>query len=239
MGISFAIPIDLAMGAVEQLKSTGKVSRAMLGVSMQNLGPDEARGLKLPDVNGALVSTVQPGSGAYKAGIVPGDVITAFNGQKIGVREDLPPLVGPLPAGSKATVTVYREGKARDILVTLTALEEPGETASLPRDMSDQSVVPSGRNALGIRSQALDTAARERLGIESGGVLISRVDSAAAREAGLMPGLVILQIGRSKVDSPATLDRELAKAKAGDTVMLLVRHPSYGVRFLAVTLEVK
>lgn len=199
MGISFAIPIDLAMSAVEQLKSGGKVSRAMLGVSMQNIGPDEVKGLDLPDANGALVSTVQPGSGAEKAGIVPGDVITAFNGRKIGTREDLPPLVGPLPAGSKATVTVIRDGKPRDVKVTLSALEEPDDMAGAPRAAPAPSAAPAGSNPPGIQSQAMDATARKRLGIENGdGVLVSRVESASAREAGLAPGMAILQVGRTR-----------------------------------------
>jgi serine protease Do len=238
MGISFAIPIDLAMSAVEQLKSTGKVSRAMLGVSMQNIGPDEVKALGLQDANGALVVTVEPSSGAAKAGIVPGDVITAFNGRKIGTREELPPLVGPLGAGSKAVVTVFREGKPRDIDVTLSALQEPSDAGETPRVAPGQPATPSGSNALGIQGQVLDAPTRKRLGLESeGGVLVSRVDSASAREAGLSPGMVILQVGRTKVDGPAALDRELARSKAGDTVMLLVRHPSMGTRFLAVTLD--
>ena len=238
MGISFAIPIDLAMSAVEQLKSTGKVSRAMLGVSMQNIGADEVKAFGLPDANGALVVTVEPTSGAAKAGIVPGDVITAFNGRKIGTREELPPLVGPLGAGSKAVVTVFRDGKPRDIDVVLSALQESTETAGAPRTVPDQPVAPSGSNALGIQTQPLDAATRKRMGLEGqGGVMVSRVDSAAAREAGLSPGMAILQVGRTKVETPAALDRELARAKAGDTVMLLVQHPSYGTRFLAITLD--
>lgn len=238
MGISFAIPIDLAMSAVEQLKSTGKVSRAMLGVSMQNIGPDEVRALGLPDANGALVVTVEPSSGAARAGIVPGDVITAFNGRKIGTREELPPLVGPLGAGSKAVVTVFREGRSRDIDVTLSALQESSDTMGTPRIAPGQPAPPAGSNALGIQGQPLDAATRKRMGLDSeGGVLVSRVDSATAREAGLSPGMVILQVGRTKVDSPEALDRELARVKAGDTVMLLVRHPSLGTRFLAVTLD--
>ncbi len=238
MGISFAIPIDLAMSAVEQLKSTGKVSRAMLGVSMQNIGADEVKAFGLPDANGALVVTVEPTSGAAKAGIVPGDVITAFNGRKIGTREELPPLVGPLGAGSKAVVTVFRDGKPRDIDVVLSALQESTETAGAPRTVPDQPVAPSGSNALGIQTQPLDAATRKRMGLEGqGGVMVSRVDGAAAREAGLSPGMAILQVGRTKVETPAALDRELARAKAGDTVMLLVQHPSYGTRFLAITLD--
>ena len=186
----------------------------------------------------AMVSTVQPGSGAEKAGIVPGDVITAFNGRKIGTREDLPPLVGPLPAGSKATVTVIRDGKPRDVKVTLSALEEPDDMAGAPRAAPAPSAAPAGSNPLGIQSQAMDATARKRLGIENGdGVLVSRVESASAREAGLAPGMAILQVGRTRVDSPAALDRELARAKVGDTVMLLVRHPSFGTRFLAVTID--
>jgi hypothetical protein len=108
-------------------------------------------------------------------------------------------------------------------------------TDSLPTP-SDRQAPPAGRNTLGIQSQNLDAGSRKQLGVESGGVLITRVEGAAAREAGLVPGMVVLQVGRAKVDSPAALDRELAATKAGDTVMLLVRQRGV-TRFLAVTVE--
>ena len=237
MGISFAIPIDLAMGAVEQLKSTGRVSRGQLGVQVGAVTSDAVKGFGLPDNRGALVNDVVSGSPAEKAGIGPGDVIRSVNGRPINDSSELPPVIGAMAPGTKVTLGLLRDGKSRDVAVTLSELDE-GETAAraLPA-APDSPAAPAGRNVLGIQTQPLDADSRKRLGLESGdGVLVSRVESAAAREAGLSPGMVILQVGRNKVNSPAALDRELAAAKPGDTVMLLVR--SRGVtRFVAVTVE--
>ncbi len=237
MGISFAIPIDLAMGAVEQLKATGRVSRGQLGVQVGAVTSDAVKGFGLPDNRGALVNDVVSSSPAAKAGIGPGDVIRSVNGQAINDSSDLPPVIGAMAPGTKVTLGILRDGKPRDVSVTLSELEEGEGVARATPSAPDAPAAPAGRNALGIQTQSLDADARKQLGLESSdGVLVSRVESAAAREAGLAPGMVILQVGRNKVNSPAALDRELAGVKPGDTVMLLVR--SRGVtRFLAVTVE--
>lgn len=238
MGISFAIPIDLAMSAVEQLKSSGRVSRGQLGVIVEPLDAAKARGLNVPDARGALVNQVLAGSPAGRAGIEVGDVVTSFNGTPINQSSDLPPLVGVLPPGTKAKVTLIRDGRPREVTVTLTELDEGQATATGPSSTPNAPPATSSGNVLGIASQALDSNTRKQLGIEgSDGVLVTRVNSAATREAGLTGGDVILQVGRAKVNSPAALDRELANAKPGDTVMLLVRNRGGVTRFLAVTLE--
>jgi serine protease Do len=237
MGISFAIPIDLAMGAVEQLKSTGKVSRGQLGVQVGQLDAEKAKGLKAPDTRGALVNEVLSGSSAEKAGISPGDIIRSVNGQDVSESSGLPPIIGAMAPGSRVTLGVLRDGKLVNVPVTLSELDEGEAGAGVAPASPDRPAAPAGRNVLGIQTQSLDANSRKQLGIEgSDGVLVARVDSAAAREAGLAPGMVILQVGRTKVDSPAALDRELAAAKPGDTVMLLVRHRGV-TRFVAVTVE--
>ncbi len=236
MGISFAIPIDLAMGAVDQLKATGRVSRGQLGVQVGAVTADVVKGFDLPDNRGALVNEVLTDSPAAKAGLSPGDVIRSVNGRAINDSSDLPPIIGAMAPGSKVALGLLRDGKTKDITVTLSELDEGGAASDSLPTAPDRPTAPAGRNALGIQSQGLDAGSRKQLGVESGGVLITRVEGAAAREAGLAPGMVVLQVGRTKVDSPAALDRELAAAKAGDTVMLLVR--SRGVtRFVAVTVE--
>jgi len=240
MGISFAIPIDLAVSAAEQLKKTGKVSRSMLGVSMQaEITDAEAKGLNLPDTRGALVAGVQEGSGAAKAGIEPGDVITAFNGQKINSREELPPLVGPLPAGSKATITVIRNGKPRDFTVTLSELDT-GALAARDDD-ADNADVPASpaSDQLGVQVANLDAPTRQKLGLKPGeGVRIAAVSRQLAMDdPRLRPGLIILQVGRTPVGSAAEFARATAGVKKGDVVMLLARDPSPGggSQFLAIT----
>ena len=119
MGVSFAIPIDTAMSAVKQLKATGKVERGQLGVTVQGISAEAAKGLGMNDTRGALVNGVLDGSPAARAGIVSGDVIRRFDGQTIEDASDLPPLVGALAPGAKADVTVLRNGRELNLPVTL------------------------------------------------------------------------------------------------------------------------
>jgi len=238
MGISFAIPVDLAMGAVEQIKKTGRVSRGQLGVQVQPLTADYARGLKLPDTRGALVAEVLEGSPAAKAGVEPMDVITSFNGVTINQSSDLPPVVGALPPGTRAKVTVLRDGKTREFNVTLTELDE-GQASATPSVPNTPGAPPAAAaaNPLGIALQEVDANTRRQLGLKAGeGVLVSRVTGNAAREAGIGPGMVILQVGREPVGTPAALNRLLAGVKSGDTVMLLVRQGG-ATRFVAVNVQ--
>ncbi|UNU09970.1 DegQ family serine endoprotease [Xanthomonas translucens] len=243
MGISFAIPIDLAMSAVEQIKKTGKVSRGMLGVTMQpNISDVEAKGLGLTDTRGALVNGVQPGSGAAKAGIAPGDFIVAFNGQKINTREDLPPLVGMLPPGSKARVTVIRDGKPRDISVTLSALsddglamgpQQPGRGGAAPAPQAAES------SALGISVEEIPAPVRQKLGLRADeGVQVAQVSRAVASKSQLRPGMIVLQVGRTPVSDAAQFRKLTAGAKKGEVVMLLVRAPgSPASQFIAISVD--
>ena len=225
MGISFAIPIDLAMNAVEQIKKTGKVSRGQLGVMVGEVTSDIAQGFKLPDSRGALVNQMVPDSAAAKAGIEVGDVIRAVNGTEINTSSELPPMIGAMPPGSKVRMSILRDGKPREITVTLSELAEdaarPGNTAAAGDDAKPQ----AGANALlGLEVADLTAAERRQLGLDSGeGVRITGVNSQSGREAGLAPGMVVLQVGRAPVGSVAALNRELAGYKKGDVVMLLVR----------------
>ncbi|MGN6222982.1 DegQ family serine endoprotease [Pseudoxanthomonas sp.] len=235
MGISFAIPIDLAMSAVDQLKATGKVSRGQLGVVVEPLTTEKARGMGATDSRGALVNQVLEDSPAAKAGLVPGDIITGFNGAPINDSSDLPPLVGALTPGTKATITVMRDGKPKDLSVTLTELNENTASAGGLPAVPGKPAQTAGSNPLGIVGQDLDANARKQMGLKAGeGVLISRINGSAAREAGLAPGMVVLQVGRTPVGSAAALNGQLKDIKSGQTVMLLVRQGGV-TRFLAVT----
>mgnify|MGYP003295974256 CR=1 FL=1 len=233
MGVSFAIPIDVAMSAVKQLKATGRVSRGQIGVNVQPIGADDARGLGLPDTRGALVANVAPGSAAEKAGLEPGDVIRSFNGATINDSSELPPLVGALAPGSRARLTVLRDGKPREFDLTLTQLDEGIANAMPSPGLPPRAAASS--NALGLVTQPLDSDDRKQLGLKPDqGVGIARIDGVAARSAGLQPGDVVLSVGRTAVGSPAALDRELAHVRAGQTVMLLVRRGN-ATQFVAVT----
>jgi len=236
MGVSFAIPIDIAMSAVQQLKTTGKVSRGQLGVIIGSINDDAVQGFGLPDSRGALVNDLPPGSTAAKAGIQRGDVIRAINGTSINEASDLPPLIGAMAPGTRVRLSVYREGKTVEIPVTLTELSD-GATASAAGAAPGRAP-PSGSpssNPLGIVGQDLDADERRQLGLKAGeGVGIGRVEGLAARQAGLRPGDVILSVGRNRVDNAAALNQQLRNVKQGQTVMLLVQR-GQSTQFVAVT----
>lgn len=234
MGVSFAIPIDVAMNSVTQLKATGKVSRGQLGVSIQQIDSDQARALGMPDSSGALVADLVAGSSAARAGVERMDVIRAVNGRPVNVASDLPPMIGGMAPGSKVKLTIWRDGKPREITVTLSELNESLASGGADLPTPNGAPATSRSNALGLVAQDLAPAERQRLGLEAGeGVRITRVDGAAAA-AELQPGDVILSVGRASVGSVAALDRSLAGVKEGQTVMLLV-HRGGRTQFVAVT----
>ena len=224
MGISFAIPIDLAMGAVEQIKKNGRVSRGQLGAMVGAVTADVAEGFKLPDSRGALVNQLVPGSAAAKSGLEVGDVIRSVNGTPINVSSDLPPLIGALPPGTKVRIVVLREGKEREITATLTELAEDAERGNTPQ-AADAAKPETGANALlGLEVADLTAPQRQQLGLAAGeGVRITRVTGQSARDARLSQGMVVLQVGRTPVGSVAALNKALAGYSKGDVVMLLVR----------------
>ena len=237
MGVSFAIPIDVAMNSAEQLRATGRVSRGQLGVQVQAITAGSAKALGLPNNAGALVGDVVPGSAAAKAGIERMDVIRSVNGRPVNTNSDLPPLIGGLAPGSKVKLGVVRDGREREVTVVLGALDN----AVAANDEGDAPATPGapgrGSNALGFAAQDLDANQRQRLGLEKDeGVVVARVTGDGAAEAGLNPGDVVLGVGRQAVGSVAALDRALASVKAGDTVMLLVRSRG-GTRYVPVTAD--
>jgi serine protease Do len=217
MGVSFAIPIDIAMNAVEQIKTTGHVSRGMIGVQIQNVDRDQARALGLPRSGGALVNKVTPGSTADRAGIQVGDVILGFAGHDIAMSADLPPLVGSSKPGSKADLTIWRDGKTSTVAVTI------GE---LPTEKSGSGTGP----AQAFSGNPLGIAVVE----SSEGVVIARVIGTAARRAALEPGDVILMVGRKGVKSVSDFNTAVKDVKPGDSVMLLVRRGEQ-TQFIALT----
>ena len=234
MGVSFAIPIDVAMNAVQQLKATGKVTRGQLGVVIQPMGRDAAKALGLADGNGALVAEVQPDSPAARAGILRQDVIRGINGQTIHESSDLPPIVGAMAPGSKVTVELIRDGKPRTVTAVLDALDEGTADVGDNGSASPRPAAAAQANALGIVGEDLDARQRSRLGLQAGeGVLIARVEGMAAREAGLRPGDVVLAVGRNTVASASALNAQLRGLKPGQAVMLLVRRGG-GTQYITV-----
>ena len=229
MGVSFAIPVDVAMNAVQQLKKTGKVQYSMLGVHLQPITSAIASAMKLPDSRGALVPEVTPGSPAAKAGLEPQDVIRSVDGRDIAQSGDLPPLIGTKAPGTRVELGVLRDGKLLKVPVVLAPLDDKllaGDAANDDDgDVAPGQAAPADKpgNPLGLVGEALDASDRRQLGLDPGqGVGLARVTGDAARRAGIRPGDVVLRVGRTEVGSPAALDRALRDVKPGDSVMLLL-----------------
>ncbi|MEZ5455212.1 MAG: Do family serine endopeptidase [Lysobacteraceae bacterium] len=138
MGVSFAIPIQVAMNSADQLKEKGFVARGLLGVTIQDVARDAAAGLGLEKPGGALVNGFSPNSAAEKAGVEIGDVILKFDGLEIGRSSELPPLVGAAKPGSKVTLSVFRDGRTRDIDVVIGELPRDGGDLAKTGAKSDQ-----------------------------------------------------------------------------------------------------
>jgi serine protease Do len=217
MGVSFAIPINVAMNTVEQLKASGHVSRGMIGVGIQAVTREFAKTLGLPNTSGALVMSVAPGSSADKADIKVQDVILAYNGHPIEQTSDLPLLVGNTKPGSQAQVKVFRDGKTLTVPVTVGEL--PREKATLASLNSEDGKL---RNPLGISVEDLTAEQRKQLGLkDSSGVVISDITGAARRSA-LQPGDVVLMVNRKQVKTAREFQDAVKDIKEGDSTMLLV-----------------
>ena len=222
MGVSFSIPIDVAMNAVQQLKTKGYVSRGLLGVSMQPVDDDMVKAFKLENGVGAAVVQVTPDTGAARAGIQPGDIILSYNGKALLQAADLPPLVGMTKPGSKVPVEILRNGKRQTLEVTIG--EAKRDSSAVDNQAGTASSVHGGSAALGLTVQSLDNDTRSQLGLKSGqGVVISDITGPVAAQAGLQAGDVILMVNQRKIGSVADFKAATKDVKPGTTVLLLVR----------------
>ncbi|WP_436839659.1 DegQ family serine endoprotease [Pseudomonas moraviensis] len=206
MGVSFAIPIDVAMDVSNQLKSGGKVSRGWLGVVIQEVNKDLAESFGLDKPAGALVAQIQDDGPAAKGGLQVGDVILSMNGQPIVMSADLPHLVGALKAGAKANLEVIREGKRKNVELTVGAIpDEDKELNALPKSGAE-----SSSNRLGVAVGEL-TAEQKKTYDLKGGVVIKEVQDGPAALIGLQPGDVITHLNNQAIGSAKEFT-DIAKA---------------------------
>jgi serine protease Do len=232
IGIGFAIPSNMAKDVMGQLIKTGQVRRGMLGVNIQNVTADLASSLGLNQARGALVSNVQAGGPADRAGVRRGDIITAFNGTPVTDNNTLRNAVARTQPGSTATLTVSRDGREQQLRVTLGEL--PANTARGGREESTGAREDTG--GLGINVQPVSPALVQRFNLKDAdaGLVITEVTPAGpAAEAGLQPGDVIEEVNRRPVRSVAELQAALKASgerpalllvnRGGDTIFLPVR----------------
>ena len=218
MGLSFAIPIDVAMDVVNQLKAGGKVSRGKLGVGIQEVTRDIADSMGLDKAQGALVSQVEKGSAADRAGLKAGDVILRFDGKPVAAASDLPRMVGATKPGARVPVQVWRNKAAKDLTVVLGELTDE-------KPQAERKPAPSSRpdqlSRLGVSVQELNERQRKQLDVPFG-LLVTAVQSPAQRY-GVQEGDVILGVGSEPIRSLAQLQQALDKAAKGSSVALQIR----------------
>ncbi|MES1930059.1 protease Do [Salinisphaera dokdonensis CL-ES53] len=217
-GVSFAIPIDIAMDVAGQLRENGSVTRGWLGVQIQDVDRELAESFKLKRPEGALVARVMPESPAQAAGLQAGDVILLFNDHPVDSAAALPPLVGTVEPGRSATVTVLRDGEREQIDVEIEKLPKDLLAGGPTKDKAPE----QAKQPFGLTLESLDTAQRRELELEQGGVRVTEVAEGAGADAGLQPGDVVLAVGSKNVEDVAAL-RKALKTADGPVALLVLR----------------
>ena len=232
MGVSFAIPMDVALDVVEQIKSQGYVSRGWLGVVIQNVTRELAESFGLDKPHGALVSRVTPESPAAKAGIETGDVILKFNGHRITTSSSLPPYVGRTKIGESVPVVVMRNKKQKTLRVTIEKLEEDA-AAMIKTDSKPGRLVD---DRLAVEIAELTQQQREQYDVEKGGVIVVTVEKGAAAKAGLRRGDVVVSLNNLQITS-AKQFLDIARDLPGDKAIPVLVQRQQGAIFLALKIE--
>jgi serine protease Do len=223
IGIGFAIPSNMAKNVMAQLIKGGRVRRGQLGVSIQPMTSDLAASLGMKDVRGVLVSAVAPGSPADHAGIKPGDVITAMNGQPTNNANELRNRIAAAEPGTVVTLTVFRNGKEQDMKVTLGELTPQAAKNKQPESPQSQ---PDEKGQLGLRVQPLTPEDAAQLGLpkDTHGIVVYSVDpSGPAADAGIQTGDVIVEANRQPVRSLDDFRAALRKSGARPALLLINR----------------
>jgi serine protease Do len=225
MGLAFAVPIDIAMNAVTQLKEKGRVTRGRIGVQIQELTKEAAEAFGLKQANGALVNGVESNGPAAKAGIESGDIILKVDGRDVHSSNDLPRIITAIRPGTKITLTVWRKGASRDIPVTVAEIREDNAASAARKGGSPAPKEKAKPNRMGLVLSDLTDEQRKELDLKSGGVLIE--DVVGVVRGNVQPGDVILAIIQKgtpiEAKSAAQVNEYLGKLDKSASVTLQVR----------------
>jgi len=228
-GIGFAIPINMAKDLIPQLISKGKVTRAWLGVGIQDITPELAKSFNLPDEKGALISNVFPNSPAEKGGLKSGDVIRSYDGKPIAESHELPTLVAREPVGKVVSMTALRDGKQVTLQVTLGEMEKGEKVAE------ESAKTPSAELGLTCRDLTPEEMTEMGLNKADGGVAIVNVEAGGPAEmAGVQRGDILLQINGAKMTNVAEYLAASKKIQKGQVVRLLLKREN-ATLYLAFT----
>ena len=218
MGLSFAIPIDVASDIAQQLRASGKVTRGRIGVVIQPITKELAESFGLSKPAGALVNSVEKGGPADKAGIDSGDVILRFNGKAVNSSEDLPRIVGATRPGTKVAVQVWRNKAARDVQVVVGELQDDRAARQSRRGGGKP---PAAMSQYGMALADLSEAQRKELKVD-GGALVENTQGPATR-AGIRRGDIILAVNNQDVKSVEHFKELMSQFEKGRIVALLIR----------------
>jgi len=232
MGLSFAIPIDVAMEVAEQLQDKGRVSRGWLGVLIQDVTRELAESFGMEKPGGALIAKVLPDSPAEGAGFQVGDVVLSFNDHVVDRSSDLPPIVGRTRVGTRVPVEVLRNGAATTLFVVTAELPEQ-EAVKLAAAKEPET---AEANKLGLAVIDLTAEQRQEMESKDHGVLVTEVSDGPARSAGIRKGDVVLMLNGVKIESSADFKRLAADLPAGKAVSILVQRQGNPI-FLALKTE--
>ena len=228
MGVSFAIPIEVAMDITKQLREHGKVTRGRLGIGIQPVTSELAKSFGLESTDGVAVVNVEPGSAADKAGLQVGDIILSYNGKQIDGVNQLPRLVAGTKPGTQAKLELWRKGKREQLTATI------GEFAPQATAPAGATRPEGAKSSLGLSVRELPAAERKELGIEYGLEVVDIAEGPAARTP-IQPGDVIVAVGQDRFSSFEEFNKLVAQRKKGESVALLVRR---GEGALYVPIEV-
>jgi len=237
MGLSFAIPIDVAMDVVSQLRSNGKVTRGRIGVAIQEVTRELADSFGMSKVSGALISGVEKGGPADKAGVRPSDVILKFDGKEVHSANDLPRIVAATKPGSKVSVQLWRKGGNLDVALVVGEIPSEESVAQrVPHGGSGTEDASESETRLGLVVSELNEQQKGELQVE-GGLVVEDTKGAAARGQ-LQRGDVILAVGNIEIRSIAQFNDVLKKVPRGRIIALLVRRND-GTIYVPIKLDEK
>ena len=231
MGLSFAIPIDVATRVAEQLRTKGVVTRGRIGVTIQEVTRQLAESFGLSQPDGALVSSVEKGGPADKAGIEASDVILKFDGKSVTSSSDLPRIVAEAKPGSNAAVDLWHKGQAKQVTVVVAKMPEEGRLAGAEKPAQDEKMIAR----LGVSLGELTQDQAKELGIK-GGLLVESVKGQSAIASGLEPGDVLLALGNVPLSSLSQLKDIVKQLPKGRHIALLVRRED-AVFYVAIRLD--
>jgi len=236
MGLSFSIPIDVAMDVVTQLRSTGKVTRGRIGVTIQEVTRELAESFGLSKAGGALISGVEKGGPADKAGVRPSDVILKFDGKVVTSSADLPRIVAATKPGNKVSVQLWRKGSTLDVSLVVGEIKDEGVLAQRGGSRGSAEGSSESETRLGVVVSELNDQQKAELQVE-GGMIVEDLKGAAARSQ-LQRGDVILAVGNIEIRSAEQFNDVLKKVPRGRNIALLVRR-SEGTVYVPIKLDEK